>query len=449
MSTAPIINVSNVANSSAAANKVGNGSSSDHSFGQVLSQEVNSRNDANATPGNANGNSASTPASTSTSTPTSTPTSTSTSTTPTTPTSSGTGTGKTSKNKSSDTSSQASGTPSTASANPDASTASNASAQLLALVTNVQQTVTDSKGSAPATTNDAISGVSLVGGATGLAAQAQAAQVVASATDSAANAASDAQASDGSAQTTASTLKNLGITERTSTSTAHATAVDSTNLVSQTDKQSVSALQAAASAASSLDLAASAEKNIQACLATLDTNALKIEQAAQTTPAATALTQQAIASTQAPPINPGETLTPRVGASGWDQAVGQKVVWMAAGGQQSASLTLNPPDLGPMQVVLNVTNSHATVTFSAAQPEVRQALESALPRLREMLGDAGIQLGQASINSGSAQQQNGSAQQGSGSSGRSGNTVSASETAISTTGAMSTSAGLGLVDTFA
>jgi flagellar hook-length control protein FliK len=78
---------------------------------------------------------------------------------------------------------------------------------------------------------------------------------------------------------------------------------------------------------------------------------------------------------------------------------------MVAGDQQSASLTLNPPDLGPLQVVLNVHNATAHASFTAAQPEVRQALEAALPKLREMLGDAGIQLGQASVNSGSAHQQ--------------------------------------------
>ncbi len=100
-----------------------------------------------------------------------------------------------------------------------------------------------------------------------------------------------------------------------------------------------------------------------------------------------------------------EKLTPRVGTPAWDQALGQKVVWMVAGEQQSASLTLNPPDLGPLQVVLNVSNSQANATFISAQPEVRQALESALPKLREMLGEAGIQLGQASVNSGTPGQQ--------------------------------------------
>jgi flagellar hook-length control protein FliK len=102
-----------------------------------------------------------------------------------------------------------------------------------------------------------------------------------------------------------------------------------------------------------------------------------------------------------------DKLTPRVGSNNWDQALGQKVVWMVAGEQQSASLTLNPPDLGPLQVVLSVSNSQATVNFTAAQPEVRQALENAVPKLREMLGDAGIQLGQANVSAGTPNNQQG------------------------------------------
>ncbi len=100
-----------------------------------------------------------------------------------------------------------------------------------------------------------------------------------------------------------------------------------------------------------------------------------------------------------------EKLAPAVGSPAWDNALGQKITWMVAGEHQSATLTLNPPDLGPLHVVLSVSNSHASATFTAAQPEVREALESAMPRLREMLGDSGIQLGQASVNSGSPNQQ--------------------------------------------
>lgn len=149
----------------------------------------------------------------------------------------------------------------------------------------------------------------------------------------------------------------------------------------------------------------------------LDLIQLKVQDT-QPAPAATALAMAPLQPVvldraQMAAGHPMEKLTPQVGTSGWDQALGQKVVWMVAGAQQSASLTLNPPDLGPLQVVLNVTNSQATANFFSTQPEVRQALEAALPRLREMLGDAGIQLGQANVSAGAPHQhqQGGSGEQ--------------------------------------
>ena len=90
-------------------------------------------------------------------------------------------------------------------------------------------------------------------------------------------------------------------------------------------------------------------------------------------------------------------LAPSLGTSAWNQALGEKLVWMAAGSQQTATLTLNPPNMGPLQIVLNISNEQATASFFSAQPEVRQALESAFPRLKEMLNEAGIELGQATV----------------------------------------------------
>lgn len=90
-------------------------------------------------------------------------------------------------------------------------------------------------------------------------------------------------------------------------------------------------------------------------------------------------------------------LAPSVGSAAWSQALGDRLVWMAAGAQQTATLTLNPPNLGPLQIELNLSNEQATASFFSAQPEVRQALEAAFPRLREMMNDAGIQLGQATV----------------------------------------------------
>jgi flagellar hook-length control protein FliK len=113
--------------------------------------------------------------------------------------------------------------------------------------------------------------------------------------------------------------------------------------------------------------------------------------AAQLQPATLEAAQAAAAS---------EELTAHVGTDAWNDQVGQKVVYMVGAEDQTASLTLNPPDLGPLQVVLSVSNGQADVTFSSNQLEVRQALENALPRLQEMMSESGIALGNATVNAG-------------------------------------------------
>ncbi|MEW6119182.1 MAG: flagellar hook-length control protein FliK [Pseudomonadota bacterium] len=121
--------------------------------------------------------------------------------------------------------------------------------------------------------------------------------------------------------------------------------------------------------------------------------------------AMTAAQTTQLVATAAAPLQASERLNPPVGTPAWNQALGDRIVWMAAGNQQAATLTLNPPDLGPLQVVVNVSNEQATASFFAAQPEVRQALEAALPRLRDMMQDAGIQLGQATVSADTPRQQ--------------------------------------------
>ena len=153
---------------------------------------------------------------------------------------------------------------------------------------------------------------------------------------------------------------------------------------------------------------------------------------------------------QAASAVPADKLNGRVGSPAWDQQLGQKIVWMVAGGSQSASLTLNPPDLGPLQVVLNVSNDQASVTFTSAQPEVRQALDAAMPRLREMMNDAGIQLGNATVSAGTSQQQ---ARQESGTGRRSGTGGAdggqIDDGAVRGMASIQHGVALGLVDTFA
>ena len=153
-------------------------------------------------------------------------------------------------------------------------------------------------------------------------------------------------------------------------------------------------------------------------------------------------------------VTPGSDRIPaRLGTTAWDNQVSQKVVWMVGGLDQTASLTLNPPDLGPVQVVLNVNNDQATVSFSSATPEVRAALENAMPRLREMLSDAGVTLGEANVSANLPDQRQADTGQGEGrnrGNGGNGAGVRSGETEIAlprtATGGASTD---GAVDTFA
>jgi flagellar hook-length control protein FliK len=92
-----------------------------------------------------------------------------------------------------------------------------------------------------------------------------------------------------------------------------------------------------------------------------------------------------------------------VGSRGWDAEIGQKVVWMVNRMENRAELTLTPPQLGRVEVTISVSGDQTSATFVSASPAAREALEQALPRLREILADAGISLGQASVNAGSTQ----------------------------------------------
>lgn len=86
-----------------------------------------------------------------------------------------------------------------------------------------------------------------------------------------------------------------------------------------------------------------------------------------------------------------------VGASGWSEAIGNHVVLMSNRLESRAELVLTPPQMGRVEVSLSVSGDQASASFVSANPVVREALEAAMPRLREILAEAGIQLGQAQV----------------------------------------------------
>jgi flagellar hook-length control protein FliK len=104
------------------------------------------------------------------------------------------------------------------------------------------------------------------------------------------------------------------------------------------------------------------------------------------------------------PVHATLGLEPRLGAVGWDNALGQRVLWMVSSQQQVAELSLTPPDLGPLQVVLSISDDQVSAMFISQQADVRQALEAALPRLKEMMTDSGINLSNTTVSADSGKQ---------------------------------------------
>lgn len=107
----------------------------------------------------------------------------------------------------------------------------------------------------------------------------------------------------------------------------------------------------------------------------------------------------------AEPAKLATSLEASVGTRDWNNALGQQVVWMAGKDLQVAELHLNPPDLGPLHVTLSISNDQASALFVSHHAAVRDAVEAALPRLREIFADNSITLGQATVSADTTPQQ--------------------------------------------
>ena len=103
-----------------------------------------------------------------------------------------------------------------------------------------------------------------------------------------------------------------------------------------------------------------------------------------------------LAAGAAAPAGPLTINTP-VNQPAWGDEFGQKITWMANQRNQSAELHLNPPQLGPLDVVLKMNGDQATAMFTSPHAAVRDAIEQAIPKLREMLADNGIMLGHTMV----------------------------------------------------
>ena len=148
------------------------------------------------------------------------------------------------------------------------------------------------------------------------------------------------------------------------------------------------------------------------------------------------------AGSRAPEQTSNLNLSQPVGSERWNTELGQTVNLLIKADQSRASLHVTPPEMGPIEIKIDLSGDQASVSFTVQQADTRQALENALPRLREMLSESGISLGQSQVNHQSSNQAQGeSGQKGSSAAATAGDTQTQMEVPVQTR--------IGLVDTFA
>ncbi|MFT4854439.1 MAG: flagellar hook-length control protein FliK [Candidatus Azotimanducaceae bacterium] len=98
-------------------------------------------------------------------------------------------------------------------------------------------------------------------------------------------------------------------------------------------------------------------------------------------------------------------LPTRLGEPGWQEGLSGRVSMMVNQRIGVATIRMNPPELGPIEVKVNLNNDQASVQFVSQAVQVRDALEQSIPRLREMLEESGFTLVDSQVSDQPQQQQ--------------------------------------------
>jgi len=81
----------------------------------------------------------------------------------------------------------------------------------------------------------------------------------------------------------------------------------------------------------------------------------------------------------------------------FSNALKDKVMVMVNQKLRQLEIRLDPPELGSMQVRLNLQNEQAAVNFVVQNQQAKEALEQNINKLKDMLADSGVDVGDANI----------------------------------------------------
>ncbi|WP_020410467.1 flagellar hook-length control protein FliK [Hahella ganghwensis] len=83
----------------------------------------------------------------------------------------------------------------------------------------------------------------------------------------------------------------------------------------------------------------------------------------------------------------------------WKDGMANKVMWMVNQNIQSAKIHLNPAELGPIEMKIQVHKDQAHIQVHSQHAVTRDLMEGTVNRLRDMLADQGIELSQFDVSS--------------------------------------------------
>jgi hypothetical protein len=86
-----------------------------------------------------------------------------------------------------------------------------------------------------------------------------------------------------------------------------------------------------------------------------------------------------------------------VGGPEWNGEFASRIGLMAKNGIPEASLQLSPAELGRLDIKISTDGDQAKVVFTVQNLAAREAIEQAMPRLREMLEQSGLQLAHSEV----------------------------------------------------
>ncbi len=99
----------------------------------------------------------------------------------------------------------------------------------------------------------------------------------------------------------------------------------------------------------------------------------------------------------APKVDVNQVLETPVGHGPWREELGERILMLADRNSGTARFKLNPAHLGPLDVSIKVDGDGASIQFTSQNAGVREALEAAVPKLREMLGVQHIPLNEVVV----------------------------------------------------